>query len=165
MSKEILFRGQRTDNGEWVEGNIIRTDNAIKFPSDNNDVFSNMFIQEIQRDLPIETFFTNGIMVSVVCHKIIPSTVAQYIGMSDKNGKHVYPGCLLKSVSEIVTDWGRKKTGKMDTTIHEVFWNSKEALYFGRVINSDVNRVGSETRLVASTVAKSEIVGTIYDKE
>lgn len=64
--REILFRGKRTDNGEWVEGGF----------------------------LPEGGDFTNVIyeIGSGFGDKVDPLTVGQYTGVTDWNGKRIFEG-------------------------------------------------------------------------
>lgn len=71
--REILFRGKRVDNGEWVYGNYIHTD---CYKEANDYIRQN------------ETFG----------HAVDPSTVGQYIGLTEKNGKKIFEGDIVAHV-------------------------------------------------------------------
>lgn len=73
--REILFRGKRLDNGEWVEGSLLgwcgRCFVCPKIYAVENKL--SMFA-------PIE---------------VDPSTVGQFTGMSDRNGKRIFEGDVV----------------------------------------------------------------------
>ena len=83
--REILFRGKRTDNGDWVEGFIVAS-RENTYPNG----FEMITVDGINYD-ELDSYIPD-----FISYAVDPSTVCQYTGMKDKNGKRIFEGDVAK---------------------------------------------------------------------
>ena len=78
-----LFTGKRKDNGEWVEGFLFQTQEHTYIA----------YAEQFDDDLFLapETIFI----------EVIPETVGQCTGLTDKNGKKIFEGNIIQTVQKI----------------------------------------------------------------
>ena len=77
MSREILFKAKRIDNGEWVEGQYAYTTNPLT-----------------EDGKPIKHLICNG--TNIFNDLIDPDTLCQYTGLTDKNDKKIWENDIVE---------------------------------------------------------------------
>lgn len=72
--REIIFRGKRIDNGEWVEGFPYIThggEHQIRYYDSESNIEN-------------------------CSHTVIPDTVGRFTGLTDRNGVKIFEGDIIK---------------------------------------------------------------------
>lgn len=72
MQREILFRGKRIDNGEWVQGSLLAYADGDTF------ICCEDYIPDVLNKYEVD-----------------PATVGQDTGLADKNGVRIFEGDII----------------------------------------------------------------------
>lgn len=136
--REIIFRGKRVDNGEWVEGRYYKRTDYYGYPSIKH------YIIVSTEDLGYDQAFEY--------YEVIPETVGPLTGLTDKNSKKIFEGDVVK------TEFGR---------LCIVVWFSSPTFCGWDLVpvNTVENCVRTKPPTTANLFNPDclEIVGNIYD--
>ena len=82
MERKILFRGKRVDNGEWVKGSLNQFNRKTYILPD----------KEIDDDSKFGAYHIK----KQISYEVIPETVGQFTGLTDKNGVEIFEEDVVK---------------------------------------------------------------------
>jgi len=132
MNREILFKAKRKDNGEWVEGNLITNER-----NENQKYIGYIFDER------------NGVIEDFDLVEVIPDTLCQYTGITDKNGKKIWENDICD----------RKEKYPEIVTFNEGDWQLDYSYAFGKELHHDACNLGfyvCERKCV-------KVIGNIFD--
>lgn len=141
--RTIKFKAKRIFDSKWVCG---------YFYQENDNTY---IIEDCQKDSPLNRN---------IPYKVDPSTVCQFTGFLDKNGKEIYEGDVLRS-----DEYPYNYHGK-DNYFAEVYWSEYSCGVDLRIQKSPQTDVhgdyaGIRESLTLNFARTFEVIGNIHDKE
>ena len=92
--REISYRARRTDNGEWVEGNLVWIKNC------NNEPYQCFIISHL-------AYMEYGEFDDT--YQVLPETVGQYTGRN-VGADRLFEGDIIEWLEDYDDNWGDSKT-------------------------------------------------------
>lgn len=137
MNREILYHAKRTNTDEWIEGYYVRitlTGSAYILPG----------------ELAVEPC-KKGI-VQFKCCEVQPETVCQYTGLTDKNGRKIFEGDIVRAAY---------KPKDEDLTVDDfiIKWDK----YYCKYVGHYARKENVYNPLLFGSQTSFEVIGSIFD--
>ena len=135
--REILFRGKRTCNNEWVEGGF-------------HSRFGKAYIIGISKTERIDGT------------EVIPETVGQYTGLTDKYGTKIFEGDIIKQIFRLKQTNGSWEREIISVIEYDISWDYSNVCGVCQRFN-DGSGIAMLSVMDTSGIVDCEVIGNIHD--
>ena len=142
--REILFRGECTETGDWVKGFYVR------LYDDKGHESHRIYPGYAETDCG--DYYPDW-------YEVDPETVGQYTGLTDKNGKKIFEGDILSS-----PDGTFENTGMGHILLYKGMWTSfygQDAI--GRDCFDELYAVCDSREVIGNIHDNPELLGGVSD--